>query len=104
MWTDKKTSLKYFLLIHLFFYFYIMRGNSMVNLLSRVFILYVLYRAFFPAKQAAGEGEESELVSEQTLKDLYVLLYIVLNKSIQFIRDIVQIKDGRSSIMVKFEF
>jgi len=54
----------------------------MVNLLSRGSILYVLYRAFFPAKQAADEGEESELVSEQTLKDLYVLLYIVLNKSI----------------------
>ena len=51
IWSDKKRSLKYFLLINLFFYFYIVRDNSFVNLLSRVTIIYVFYRAFVPAKQ-----------------------------------------------------
>lgn len=82
IWSDIKQSLKYFLLINLFFYFYIIRGNSFINLFSRITILYVLYRAFFPAKIAPDAKEESELVNEETLKDLYVILYIILNKSI----------------------
>lgn len=92
-WENKKNSIIALLMIHVFFYFYIVRGNSLINLISRGIILYLIYAIVRPKGQKADSNkdkeQEIEIISEEGLKQLYVLVYIGLNKAVQYVRSII---------------
>ena len=71
-WKDKKTTLKFLAFVQVFFYFYWVRGNSLVNLVSRVCIVMVLWRLIKQGAPSKGVENGNEIVSEETLKEVYV--------------------------------
>lgn len=101
-WDNRMTTIKYLLAINLFFYFYIVRENSLFNLFCRLALITLIYRMFVPVTQKKDSDQEDELLSEDNIKQLYVIVYVALNKGIQFLRDIIQMKDGKTSVFVRF--
>ena len=92
-WENKKNSIIALTLIHLFFYFYICRGNSLINLVSRGIILYLVYAIVRPKGSKSdsdnNKEQEIEIISEEGLKQLYVIVYVGLNKAVQYVRSII---------------
>jgi hypothetical protein len=105
-WQNKLHSALAVLLINVFFYFYIVRGNSFINLASRVILLCLIYNFVRPRGKKGKDGNEkeqdNELISEEGLKQLYVLVYVGLNKAVQYVRSIIQMKDRKKSLFVSF--
>lgn len=104
-WKNKKTTLYYLAWIHLFFFFYLIRDNSIVNLVSRGAIIYIVYKMIRPGKSVKKEevgknGLEEDVISEETLKQLYIIVYAGLNKGIQILRNLIQMKEKHISIFV----
>ncbi len=86
-WKDRKTTLKWLALIHLFFYFYWIRDNSFINLCSRGVMLMIFYKLAKPG--FTDNSKDFEVASEETMKQLYIITYVALNKGISYLRNLV---------------
>lgn len=42
-----------------------------------------------------------EIISDESVKELYVILYVALNKMVQYLRDIIELKNQRKSFVVR---
>ena len=42
-----------------------------------------------------------EIISDESVKELYVILCVALNKMVQYLRDIIELKNQRKSFVVR---
>ena len=84
---------------HVFFYLYIIRGYSLISMIASLVVGTILYRL---VRQPAPVKEE--WLSEESAKHLYVGLYVALNKFVQYMRNIIQVKGGMKAVAVSVYF
>lgn len=78
--------------VHIFFYFYIMCGISLVSFASLSFILMAVVRLFL------APDKNCEILSDDSIRALYVALYTGLNKFVQYLRSIIQLKGNLKAV------
>lgn len=59
-WKNKMHTAVALVLVNLFFYFYIILGNSLINLATRVILVYFLYKIFVPSGKKIAKDELSK--------------------------------------------
>lgn len=69
--------------VHIFFYLYIITDLSIISLASLLFILIAVLRLFL------APDKNCDILSDETVKALYVVLYTGLNKFVQYLRSII---------------
>ncbi|TNV73099.1 hypothetical protein FGO68_gene2220 [Halteria grandinella] len=80
---------------HIFFYLYILREWSLLSMLSLYIIARILFSLIRPPTPIDKSGE---WLTEESAKQLYTGLYIALNKFVQYMRNIIQVKGGMKAV------
>lgn len=71
-----------------FFYIHVVWGHSIINSFIKFIIGYILYSIVIRLLQKPEQDKKSgpsynyELISEDTLKEIYVVIYVTLNKAV----------------------
>lgn len=81
------------ILIYLYIYWFRQSIISMAGLALTVYFLFKLVRPTLEANKA-----KCELMNEESCKQLYVTLYIALNKVTEYFRSIIQLKGGMKAV------
>ncbi len=101
-WESKLHSALALLAVNLFFVFYVILDNSLLNLGCKAGLIWIAYKLILTViKKNTDDGEYNyEILSEEAVKELYVVLYVLLNNTVQYFRDIIQLKDQKRSLVV----
>ena len=98
------TSIVAFVCVNLFFFFYIALGNSLINMTCKTLLIIIIYKSVVAVmhkkEQKDSDDYDYQVVSEEGVKELYIVVYVVLNNAVQYLRDIIQLKDHKRSLMV----
>lgn len=84
--------------IHLFFYLYLLRGWSILSLVSLFCLATIFFRLVISPAYSSDIQEGEQWVTEEQAKSLYVALYSGLNKFVQYMRGIIQVKGGMKAV------
>lgn len=85
-------------LSQVFFYLYLYRGHSLISLLS----LYVFGLLLWGLVKPEGSGCcTEECIGEESIKRLYIALYVALNKGVQYMRTTILAKNGMKDVVVR---
>ena len=87
-------------LINLFFYLYILRGFPLISILSLAALFTILFR-FIVAPDM--KSNEAEWITEEYAKELYIAVYVGLNRFVQYMRSIIQVKGGMKAVAVSWD-
>jgi hypothetical protein len=86
IWENKLYSIIAFKIMMTFFYFHVMWGHSLINLLIKSLIGLLLYRIVtrIVRKQLIEEKDQYnfDLISEEVIKEIYVIIYVFANKAV----------------------
>ena len=74
----------------------------MINLVSRMCIIAIIWRLIKQGTPSKSSESNSEIISEESLKEIYIQVYLGLNKAIQYLRNLIQMKYNYISIFVRF--
>ena len=83
------------MLLNAFFYLWIIQGLSLISMVCIGALCLFLFRLV----RAPAECKQ-DWISDESVKRLYVLLYVGLNKVVQYIRSIIQIKGNMKAVAV----
>ena len=84
-WQNKIQTVFLIAFINVFFYYYVVFGVSFINLLTRVVLAFMLFKMIVPSvKKEVKDDEEDdqEGLTEDALKQLYVIVYVALNQAV----------------------
>ena len=87
IWENVIHSLIAFKIVNTFFYINVVWGHSFINLFIKSLLGYITYTTVWRfLKNKIVEDEDDhynyDLISEDTLKELYVVIYVGVNKAI----------------------
>ena len=94
-WDNKLHSAFAMVAVNIFFLLYVVWDNTLLNLSCKAGLILMSYKLVFTLKKSGNENEQYdyEIMSEETIKELYVVAYVILNNAVQYLRDIIQLKD-----------
>mmetsp|Transcript_14470 Transcript_14470/g.14086 ORF Transcript_14470/g.14086 Transcript_14470/m.14086 type:complete len:121 (-) Transcript_14470:209-571(-) len=93
--------------VNTFFIFYAWFGHSLLNLLAKALLMKMIGKVVSQKMEKKGEEKSDEQKEEEwdkKLKEFYILTYILLNNSVQYLRNIIQIKSSKQSLVKTIVF
>lgn len=99
LFPSKSSQILAFFLMNLFFWMYYVWDNSLINLACKAFFISLIY------KKTKKEDKQSQVQEiDDRIKGIYIALYVMSNKALQYIRNIIELKVVRTSLVRTFVF
>ena len=86
------------ILTQVFFYLYLIRGWSLISMLSLYFLGAIFFRLIVAPAYTTEIPEGEQWVTEEHAKVLYVFFYTKFNAFVQYMRGIIQIQGGMKAV------